>query len=306
MLSDVYVIIVAYNATQWLEECLQSVSKYQVIVVDNNSSDGTKDLIKKNFPQVNLIEQSENLGFGRANNIGLSRALSSGAKHLFLLNQDAWILEGCVDNLVDLQKKNPQYGVLSPVHLNAKKDKMDVMFSKHISFEYNPYFLSDLVLKKEQKDLYDFPFINAAAWLISRECIETVGGFDPIFFHYGEDINYCSRVRYHGFKIGLSVDNYIVHDRETRKHNLENFTKAYLDYKERNYKVRFASITTPISDELKRKLAELKKDILKNILFLRWKEAHFYFTELTMIRRIIPEIIKSRELNMRKGKHYIN
>ncbi|MCG9973013.1 glycosyltransferase [Gramella sp. YB25] len=290
----------------WISKCLQSVSGFQVIVVDNNSDDGTKKFIKNNYPEVQLIEQAKNIGFGQANNIGISQALTNGAKHVFLLNQDAWVLEECLGNLVELQNKNPEFGILSPVHLNAKKDKMDALFSQHVSFQYNPYFFSDMVLKSEQKELYEFPFINAAAWLISKECIENVGGFDPIFFHYGEDINYCSRARYHGFKIGLGVNNFIVHDREERKHQIENFTRAHLNYKERNYKVRFANITGSVSDELKKKQADLKKDILKNIIFFRFKNARFHLDELLMIQRIIPEIKESRELNKLKGKHYLN
>lgn len=306
MRKDVCVIVVTFNAMSWIDKCLGSLRGYEVIVVDNHSNDNTKKVIKKRYPGVYLIEQSENKGFGKANNLGISRALSLGAEYVFLLNQDAWLLNNCLDNLIELQKRNPKYGIISPVHLNAEEDKMDAMFSKHVSFQYNPFFLSDLVLRKERKELYEFPFINAAGWLISRKCIEAIGGFDPIFFHYGEDINYCSRARYHGFKIGLSVNNYIVHDREDRKHQMENFTKAHLNYKERNYKIKFANITSSFSNELIRKQAELKKDILKNILFFRFKNAQFHFTELLMLKKIIPEINNSRELNRLKGKHYLN
>ena len=88
---NVKIIIVTYNGMQWLARCLSSCIGYDVIVVDNASTDKTITFIKENFPDVKLIKQNSNLGFGQANNIGLSIALKEDVDYIFLLNQDAYL-----------------------------------------------------------------------------------------------------------------------------------------------------------------------------------------------------------------------
>lgn len=88
----VVVVIVTYNGTEWIEECLHSLRnstlECTIIVVDNNSSDHTLDIIRDQFPAIKTIPQDTNLGFGRANNIGISYALKQRTEYVFLLNQD--------------------------------------------------------------------------------------------------------------------------------------------------------------------------------------------------------------------------
>jgi len=90
----VSVIIVSYNFEQWIDRCLgslrRSTSPISVIVVDNGSKDKTTQIIEKNYPEVHLIKTGANLGFGKANNIGIRYAMEQGADYFFLLNQDAW------------------------------------------------------------------------------------------------------------------------------------------------------------------------------------------------------------------------
>ena len=94
-IAKIFVIIVTYKGNQWYERCFTSLrnSEYpvQTIVIDNASNDGTVEYIRENFPEIYLIESEENLGFGRANNIGMRYALDHGCDYVFLLNQDAWI-----------------------------------------------------------------------------------------------------------------------------------------------------------------------------------------------------------------------
>ena len=108
----IYSIIVTYNGMIWIEKCLKSVvDQSEVIVVDNNSSDNTLNHIKQYFPSVKILPQSENLGFGKANNIGISYALNNGAEAVFLLNQDAHVEKECIDKLVKAHIENPEFGI---------------------------------------------------------------------------------------------------------------------------------------------------------------------------------------------------
>src|SRR5690554_3758500 len=100
MNKEVIIIIVTYNGMSWLKKCLDSCGDYQVLVVDNASSDETVPFLKTHYPQITLHSQKINLGFGQANNLGISYALKQGADYVFLLNQDAYLQEGCLEILI--------------------------------------------------------------------------------------------------------------------------------------------------------------------------------------------------------------
>ncbi|UBZ07456.1 glycosyltransferase family 2 protein [Salegentibacter mishustinae] len=302
----VFIIIVTYNGMKWLARCLESTTPYPVIVVDNNSTDGTVDYIKSHYPEIILFEQKENLGFGQANNNGISYALDKGADFVFLLNQDAYLFPDTIENLIKLQKQNSKYGILSPVHINNDEDKLDANFSNYISFHKNPYLISDFVLRKPLKEIYPVPFVNAAAWLISKNCLQTVGGFDPIFFHYGEDDNYCQRLKFHDYKIGVTPNEFVIHDRSNRSEKpVQPYTEDYLFLKERGFKIQYANINQEDIYSLTKNRKRLKKSLIKSLIFVRFRLAKYYLMELKMLDRIIPEIENSRRQNKEQKTNYL-
>jgi len=213
------IIIVNYNSRLWIEKCLKSIEKYieDVIIIDNSSNDDSINLIKSFNENIKIFTLKENIGFGGANNIGIKYAIEQGAEYVFLMNQDVYIQENTIETLIDISKKNKDYGIISPIHLNGDGSKLDYNFSLYISPFECQNFISDAILNCIENKLYDVNFVNAAFWLITKKCVETVGGFNPIFFHYGEDNNYCHRVLFHNLKIGIYPKSYIQHDREFRK-----------------------------------------------------------------------------------------
>lgn len=223
MSVKLFVIIVTYKGHQWYERCFTSLreSEYpvQTIVIDNASNDGTVEYIREHFPEIHLIESNENLGFGRANNIGMRYALDHACDYVFLLNQDAWIEQNTLSELVRIAEKYPEYGILSPMHLNANKDGL--------AMEYfcrrpdNKKLIEDLYLN-QLTDIYETKYIHAAAWLLSRNTLEVVGGFNPIFFHYEEDGDYLNRVMYYQLKIGVCPVSRIIHDHHDKTPSVEN------------------------------------------------------------------------------------
>src|SRR5690554_5027808 len=159
-------IIVTYNPAQWLDKCLGSLYKSRVkldiIVIDNGSTDGSIEVIKSDHPEVKLIINSENKGFGQANNQGLSIALNENSDYAFLLNQDAWIEPNTIEKLIEVSEKNKSFGVLSPIHLNGKGTELDKNFSLYAGPDYCSLF-SDIAITKELQSIYEVPFVNAAA-----------------------------------------------------------------------------------------------------------------------------------------------
>ena len=217
MEPKIFVIVVTYKGKQWYDRCFGSLRSSNVqltiVVVDNNSADGSVEYIKVAYPEIVLLESDKNLGFGQANNKGLRYALDNGCDYVFLLNQDAWIESDTLGKLVRQSSEHEDFGILSPIHLSADKNHFENGFSYFMS-DYrniNRSMVEDMFFGR-LGSLYQARYINAAAWLLPRKTLETVGGFDPLFFHYGEDDNYMDRVLFHGFKIGVCPQSKIVHD----------------------------------------------------------------------------------------------
>ena len=143
-MEKVFVIIVTYNATQWIDKCFSSlrasIVPVHTIVIDNNSSDDTVARLKADFSEVTLIESKENLGFAKANNVGFKKALELGADYFFLLNQDVWIEVDTISKLIDGIKLNPAYGIISPVHFNGKGDLLDFGFYNYLLKDNSRFF----------------------------------------------------------------------------------------------------------------------------------------------------------------------
>ncbi|GGK54098.1 MULTISPECIES: glycosyltransferase family 2 protein [Flavobacteriaceae] len=304
MFKNSHIIIATYNAMSWLPKCLKSCETYNIIVVDNNSTDATVQFIQENYPSIILIQQKENLGFGAANNIGISYALKNGADYVFLLNQDAYLETNTIEKLINIHKENKEYGIISPIHLNGSGKSLDKNFSNYI--KANNTLLFDALQYNFTKLIYEVPFVNAAGWLLPKETLVKVGGFDPIFFHYGEDDNYCQRVLYHGYKIGVVPKMYMLHDREFRKNNNLISVKDKLMRKELSLKGKWADINFDINNELNNQQKKKLRLILKLVIKFQFNKATFYFKEFQLIKRIVPEILKSRTINKTKGNHYLN
>lgn len=221
---DVYVIVVTYNGARWLDRCFGSISASTIplktLVVDNGSTDGTVGLLREKYPWVHIIETGENLGFGKGNNVALSYAYAQGCDYVYLLNQDAWIMPDTIERMIAVHRKNPEYYVLSPIQTVADGVTVERSFAhclRHCMYEYG---YEGYVQDKERgkpEDVYPTRFVAAAHWLVSRDSLTSIGGFAPIFPHYGEDDNYLQRVRYHGNKVGFCPAASAVHDVDSTK-----------------------------------------------------------------------------------------
>lgn len=211
----VFAIVVTYNGSAWIDNCFGSLQSSNVslniLAINNASTDDTVLKISTSFPSVQIIETGANLGFGKANNIGLKRALEENADYVFLLNQDAWVENDTLEKLIEVAEENPEYGIVSPFHLLPESEKLEWHFSTYIKPEKCADLYAD-IYSGSTKKIYETDFINAAAWLITKDCLRMVGGFDPLFSHYGEDEDYCSRVKFKKLKIGVTPLAKIFHD----------------------------------------------------------------------------------------------
>ena len=207
-------VVVTYNAMTWIDRCLQSLSNSSIavlpIVIDNNSQDGTVNHIAHCYPHVILCSQNENRGFGQANNIGLEYAIKNGADYVLLLNQDAWISR---DMLEVLMRFADDKTILSPKHLNGLGTALDKNFQTFLLRNLSEQIVSTFLTNPQEK-AYCVDFVNAACWLLPINLLLQVGGFNPLFSHYGEDNQYVQRVLSIGGHVKVIPSVSVWHDRE--------------------------------------------------------------------------------------------
>jgi GT2 family glycosyltransferase len=305
MAHKIFIVIVTHNGALWYDRCFNSLRSsklpVQTVVVDNASSDDTINYITSNFPEIQLIRSEINLGFGQGNNKGIRYALENKADYVFLLNQDAWIEQDTIEHLVDISKKHPEYGILSPLHLNASKTSIEDGLMHYIADYHttSPDLINDLYFDR-LSELYETKYINAAAWLLPRKTLEIVGGFDPIFFHYGEDDNYMQRVHFHGLKIGLCPLVTICHDTEKReiKPALKKATSNT------SLLVKYANVNTNLNI-LHFFLFANRKAIQKALKF-HLKASSTLFTQALFIFRFRKKINVSKIQNKRRYSSWLN
>ena len=204
---DVSIIIVNYNTKTLLKQCLRSVFEqtkgleFEIIVVDNASVDSSQEMLKNEFPCVDLIESSKNLGFGRANNLGAEKA---SGKYLFLLNSDTILLNNAVKILFDFLEKNKNVGVCcgNLYDENEQPNHSYFMYLSPVFRELDLFFagmLQKMIFGKNATFNYTekprkIGDPTACDLMIRADLFRKIGGFDSDFFMYGED-------RYLNFKV---------------------------------------------------------------------------------------------------------
>jgi GT2 family glycosyltransferase len=309
--NKLYAVIVTYNGERLVSQCLGSLKKssfpVNIVVVDNASADNTVAVVESGFPDAIIFKSDRNLGFGKANNIGIKHAYENNADYVFLLNQDAWVEPDTIQKLVNTSVPNPDYYVLSPVHLNKEGTDFDKGFSIYAQPPFCENWFYDL-FSSTKKDLYSTTFINAAAWLIKRDTISQIGFFDPLFFHYGEDKDYCNRILYHNKKTGIATDSKIHHARELIIEKRNTFILSLKKEINKNYFVLLI--------ELKRLDLKLPKlclsfslglfySFIKKILTLRFYRALIDILTICKLLSDIPVIVKHRKECDQTGEIFI-
>ena len=240
-------VIVTYNGSAWIAKCIQSLLdssiETSIIVVDNASSDDTVKIIQNHFnDKVVLIQSETNLGFGQGNNLGIKKALELGADFLFLLNQDAWVKENTIAELLLHLKSHNSNGIVSPIHFNGSGKVLDANFFRYfMKSQVEGYITSTFSNTNNTSSFIDTKFVNAAAWLINKSCLIRVGGFDKYFFHYGEDRNFAQRAIFFGYRIGIITSAHICHDRHLRP-NYKRNTSQQVEFDFMNFKIDACNI----------------------------------------------------------------
>jgi len=221
---DLSIVIVSYNTLAMTRACLASVYqnhgdlKTQVIVVDNNSEDGSVEMLAKDFPQVELILNRENKGFAIANNQGFKIA---DGKFILLLNSDTVILDNVLEQSVQYMLSHTEVGAMGCRVLNTDKTMqatcsgyptlwrllMMTIGLDRLSSLFDHYRLRNWLRDSER----DVEVISGCYMLVRREVIEEIGGLDERFFFFGEETDWCLQMRKAGWALRFAPVGEIIH-----------------------------------------------------------------------------------------------
>jgi hypothetical protein len=224
---DISIIIVSWNAKRFLLECLQSLGNgtlshsTELIVVDNGSTDGSQDLIRQKFPHVKLICNDTNLGFAKANNIGIKESIG---RYVCLVNSDVKVLEGCLDRLCNYMDQHRSIGIIGPKILWPDMTLQDSC--RKFPTLWNNFCLS-IGLQKAfpQSELFSgehmvyFPHdrictvdsLVGCFLMVRREAIDQVGLLDERFFIYSEEVDWCKRLWNSGWEVVFFPGAQVIH-----------------------------------------------------------------------------------------------
>lgn len=207
-LPKIYAITLNWNGKTFLAECLKSLQQmdypnFEIIVVDNGSTDGSIELIKNEFPRVTLIENGENLGYAKGFNVGLEHAYRQGADYFLILNNDTVIDRMALPFLVDVAETDPMIGFVSGkvYHYNEPKRIQTVGKKKDAVTLVGEHVGAGEIDEGQFDKQRDYDFVDDVFLLVRRKVYEEAGGYDPHFFLYCEESDWCVRVRKAGFLI---------------------------------------------------------------------------------------------------------
>jgi len=226
-ITDLSVIIVNWNTAELLVQCLESLGvaskrlSVETIVVDNASTDNSCDAVKKDFPSVRLMECNTNLGFSKANNLGIRAA---AGQYICLINSDVVLSESCLDRMYEYMDQHSRIGILGPKVLNAdgtlqgsirqfpsvwntlcRTLALDVLLPKS-------RLLGGFFMRFANPDqVIAVDALSGCFWMVRRDALNQIGLLDEGFFMYAEDLDYCKRSRLKGWENVYFPEADIIH-----------------------------------------------------------------------------------------------
>lgn len=214
----VYIIVLTWNGKKDTIECLDSLSRinypnYKILVVDNASTDGTMDVIKKNYPDVEYIYNSKNLRYAGGNNVGIDFALKKNADYILLLNNDTIVESNFLQHLISTATSNPDIGIIGPKIFYY--DQPGLIWYAGGKIEWWKGWIYHKGIRELDSEKYSYKmetdFVTGCCIMIKRELFEKIGKIDETYFIYGEDVDFCIRARRAGYKIFFDPDAKIWH-----------------------------------------------------------------------------------------------
>jgi len=218
---NVVIILLSYNGRKFLERCIPSILKQDyrnihILMVDNNSMDDSVTFVRKNFPQIEILETGKNLGFGPGFNYGLRKTLDD-YKYAILLSNDIVMNEHCVSSLIETMKKDPQVAICTSLVLSYDGKKIDnaggmiVNILAGVVGGYLGNKGTKDIKKLKRADPFPVSFGIAVAMGLKCAAIKEIGLFDESFFIYYDDVDLSWRAWRRGYKVLCDPNAFVYH-----------------------------------------------------------------------------------------------
>lgn len=234
---DLIISIVNYNTKDFLYQCLSSIYSapipldYQVYVVDNNSLDGSSEMVETCFPLVYLIQNKQNIGFARSNNQVIK---NTNSKYVLLLNPDITVMPKSIENITDFMNKQYDVGVLGCKLLNPDKSvqfscrKFPNAFTIFLRGLYADLFFPDahifrhyMMADWNHSTVAEVDWVMGSSLMLRRDALEEVGLFDESFFMYYEDVDLCLRM-WKNWKVCYFPYSHMIHHHRQESHRISS------------------------------------------------------------------------------------
>ena len=227
---DLSIVIVNYNNRGLLRQCLRSLLdnlndtkyNYKIVMIDNNSSDGSVEMVREEFSSVRLIPLENNLGYAKGANLGIKSLV---AKYYLVLNMDTTIVqENAIEDMIKFMDENPDVGLAGPklINPNGTTQVSSCIFPKFMYPIYRRTFLKKMPLAKkaihkylmfdwDHNDSRSVDWVIGTGMIVRDTAIKQVGLMDERFFMYFEDVDWCRRFWENDWKVKYIHDIQIVH-----------------------------------------------------------------------------------------------
>ncbi len=227
-MPDISIVITSYNSGDLVGNCIESIAKNikqhscEIVVVDDASVDGSADMVRDKYPQVKLIINDINQGYVRSNNAGMS---SAGGRYVMSLNSDTVVLDGSVDKIIRFMDEHPDAGAVGPKLLNSDGSIQlqarrgfptpvnSLLYFSGLSrlFPKSRLFGGYLLTYLDDKSAAEVDSLCGAAMVVRREVIDKVGLMDESYFMYGDDLDWCYRIKQAGWKVYYLPEAEVIH-----------------------------------------------------------------------------------------------
>jgi len=306
----VHILVLNYCALADTLECIEQVRRisyprFRLLVIDNNSPDLSGQKLGALLPQVEFLQTGHNYGYAGGNNIGIARALREGAEYILILNPDVRIPRGVLEDYVSILSRDRAIAALNSIQLQEDGVSIDESFIEGV--------LARLGYGDCGSDFSRFPEVAesealfGAALFISAAALRSVGGFDPLYFAYGEESDLCARLRMHGYKLAVTARSPVLHLR-TKRGTVSTYV---LFLKLRGYYLRriksphangFRELTNAIGIMIR----EILRDSRRAYPFNKYEYSRCLIVRVILsLLLLFPIALLHKAKERRPGAHYI-
>jgi GT2 family glycosyltransferase len=209
----VYVLVLNYGSLEDTIQCVEALRRLdypdvRILVIDNASPDRSGEVLGRLFGEAEFLQLPTNIGYAGGNNAGIRVALERGAEYVFVVNPDIRVAESTVSRCVELMEGDRAIGAVNPIQLNGNGDRLDAKFREGIFVRHQ---ITEPSLPIVEERSWDTFTLYGAALMVSRATLGQVGGFDPLFFAYGEEEDLARRIRLKGLRLVVTSAGAVRH-----------------------------------------------------------------------------------------------